>query len=241
MDDRTYYVLCRDNCKFEGMTKEQILTAIEQAVNEGKISNIDAGFVTTVKTINGTPLRFFVGTQSEYELLTDADKDGCFALITNDNTAEAINEAIAGLTQELADLAEGLTKKIDDNKNGLINDLVEGDLVPHYSQEASVATKATTTSFTNNSLQDNGGGLLLGEGYFFFCLDTDELIGNSITPTCLRYNFGVVYVDNTYTTYTPVVGSYYLTIDNNFGVRVWKDGVNVTSTLGAKVRWAEIK
>ncbi len=101
-DERKYYVLCEQNCKFEGMTKEQILTAITQAVNEGTIGDIDTGFITTIKTINDKALKFFVGTQSEYEALTDAQKANVFALITNDTTKEALLESIRRLEEEKA-------------------------------------------------------------------------------------------------------------------------------------------
>lgn len=98
----TVYVICDQNCKFEGMTKEQILTAITQAVNEGTIGDIDTGFVTTIKTINGTALKFFVGDQATYDELTDAEKINLFAVITNDTTKEGILAAIAELQTETA-------------------------------------------------------------------------------------------------------------------------------------------
>lgn len=104
----TVYVICDQNCKFEGMTKEQILTAIMQAVNEGTIGDIDAGFVTTIKTINGLPLKFFVGEQSAYDALTDEEKNNLFAVITNDTTKAGIIEAIKTLQTELKELRESL-------------------------------------------------------------------------------------------------------------------------------------
>ena len=103
-EERKYYVLCGQNCKFESMTKEQILTAITQAVNEGTISDIDTGFVSTIKTINGKALRFFVGMQSEYEALTDAEKADVFALITNDRTKESLLEAINEIQTDIESL-----------------------------------------------------------------------------------------------------------------------------------------
>lgn len=100
----TVYVLCDQNCKYEGMTKEQILTAITQAVNEGTISNIDTGFVQTVKTINGHALKLFVGTQAEYDELTAAQKENLFAIITNDTTKEGFSNAIETLRADLTSL-----------------------------------------------------------------------------------------------------------------------------------------
>ena len=103
------YVICDQNCKFEGMTKEQILTAIAQAVETGTIGDIDTGFITTIKTINGTPLKFFVGEQAEYDALTAEKKAGLFAIITNDATKAALLEAIEELQTNYKTLSEGLT------------------------------------------------------------------------------------------------------------------------------------
>ena len=102
----TVYVICDKNCKFEGMTKEQILTAITQAVNNGSIGNIDTGFITTVKTITGTPLKFFVGEQSEYEALTESDRKNLFAIITNDATKYGLLKALEETQTELEELQD---------------------------------------------------------------------------------------------------------------------------------------
>ena len=50
--------------------------------------------VIGIKTINGTILRLFVGEQEIYNKLTDAQKQGVFAIITDDNTKEEIYKAI---------------------------------------------------------------------------------------------------------------------------------------------------
>lgn len=100
----TVYVICDNNCKFEGMTKEQILTAISQAVESGEIKDVDAGFISTIKTINGVPLKFFVGDQSAYDALTDDEKNNLFALITNDATKEGFIEAIEYLKSSVETL-----------------------------------------------------------------------------------------------------------------------------------------
>ena len=104
----TVYVICDQNCKFEGMTKEQIYAAIMQAVNGGTIGDIDAGFITTIKTINGLPLKFFVGEQAAYDALSDEEKENLFALITNDTTKEGITAAIGKLETDFGGLVEKL-------------------------------------------------------------------------------------------------------------------------------------
>jgi len=101
MADRKYYVLCSNNCKFESMTKEQILTAIEQAVNTGEIENVDTGFITTIKESNrGKGLTFWIGKQAEYNAIK-VKKENCFYIITDDTSAEDIENAIHEMKNEI--------------------------------------------------------------------------------------------------------------------------------------------
>lgn len=99
------YCYCENNCKYETMSKEEILAAIAQAVATGKIGECDTGFITTIKTINNKALKFFVGEQSEYNALTEEQKSNLFAIITNDTTKEGIENAIRELS-ERADTLE---------------------------------------------------------------------------------------------------------------------------------------
>lgn len=133
------YVLCDQNCKYEGMTKEQILTAIMQAVSEGTISNIDAGFVSSIKTINGETLRFFVGTQAEYDALSETDKNGLFAIITNDTTKEFI-----------IDKLEELDRYIQNTLENFLN----GSLAVGRAENAEIALQAISTSFTKTEFAE---------------------------------------------------------------------------------------
>lgn len=126
------YVICDQNCKFESMTKEQIYAAIAQAINDGTFGDVDTGFVQTIKTINGKPLRFFVGAQYEYDALSDDDKQDLFAIITNDATKEGLRNAIETLLNDFEEYKQGIS-------NGSI-----------------VAAKATNaTNATNDSLGNN--------------------------------------------------------------------------------------
>ena len=116
------YVICDANCKFEGMTKEQIITAIVNAVNNGTIGDIDTGFVQTIKTINGTPLRFFVGTQAEYNELTEDERANLFAIISDDATKDGILASIISLSEDVTSLkkrADILEKAEKTNTNAI--------------------------------------------------------------------------------------------------------------------------
>lgn len=74
-NERTYYVLCDDNCRFEGMTKEQIINAIVQATGV-EPQDIDQGFITKVLEQNQqNNLKFWVGTEAQYNAISTKAND----------------------------------------------------------------------------------------------------------------------------------------------------------------------
>lgn len=82
-DGKKYYCFCGSNCKYETMTKEQILAAITQAVSTGSVGDVDTGFVTTVKEKNGgRAVTFWVGTQAQYNALAEKEEN-CMYIITD--------------------------------------------------------------------------------------------------------------------------------------------------------------
>lgn len=155
MADRKYFVLCEQNCKFEGMTKEQILTAISQAVATGSVGNCDTGFVQTIKTINGQPLRFFVGTQAEYESLSASDKENLFAIITNDTSLEGIEEAIRSLQSNVTSL--------HGRCNSIATDVRSGTIVAGKAKVLNPTFKAFT--YSNKAYDTDGNYLGTGGTY----------------------------------------------------------------------------
>lgn len=106
MEERKYYVLCESNCKFESMTKEQILTAIQQAVSTGGIKDVDTGFITTIKEQNsGNALTFWVGTTAQYNAITEKAED-CFYILTDDTKYTDMATAISELSEEIENVAK---------------------------------------------------------------------------------------------------------------------------------------
>lgn len=137
MSERKYYVICDDNCKFPAMTKEQTLAAIQQAVSMGEIKDVDTGFVTTLKTINGHGLKFFIGEQSEWDNVPDEQKTGVFAIITNDTIKDDMQSAITTLQLTLQSLLE---------------DLADGSLVVKSAVYAITAGNATNATNSQNAV-----------------------------------------------------------------------------------------
>lgn len=132
MAERNYYVLGDDNCKFPAMTKEQILTAISQAVETGKVKDVDTGFVTRLVEQNkGVALYFWVGTQAEYNAI-ETKADDCFYIITDDTIKEDIEAAIAELTKSV-EAIENKVGKVLYTSNAYANegDTIEFDASKH--------------------------------------------------------------------------------------------------------------
>lgn len=96
-----YYVLNDNKCLFEGMTKEQIIAAITQAVETHEIHDVDTGFVTTLKEGNkNNALSFWVGTTAEYNAI-DPKVENCFYILTDDTELEDLEAAIRNVSNVL--------------------------------------------------------------------------------------------------------------------------------------------
>lgn len=114
-DSKKYYCFCSSNCKYETMTKEQILAAIAQAVETGSVGDVDTGFVTKIKETNsGDYVTFWVGTQAQYNAIATKAKN-CMYIITDDTQGADIAKALAAATQAANDAAAivGNAKNID--------------------------------------------------------------------------------------------------------------------------------
>ena len=111
MTDRKYYVLCADNCKFESMTKEQIIAAIVQATGKTP-TDIDAAFVTKIKELNkGNAVYLWVGTTAEYNAL-ETKRNDCIYIKTDDSATADIYKAI----QEEGKRIDEIEQKIEIKK-----------------------------------------------------------------------------------------------------------------------------
>lgn len=85
MSEKKYYCYCESNCRYETMTKEQILAAIAQAAAGNLVFDTEAAIISKVKEVNaGGFVTFWVGKQAEYNALPSIDPN-CVYIIT-DNT-----------------------------------------------------------------------------------------------------------------------------------------------------------
>lgn len=166
-----YYVICDDDCRYEGMTKEQILTAIEQALENGHISDPDGAVISRLKEINkGGATRVWVGTEAEYNALSPAPTahklavrmgaDGVLYVCTDDttlsdyekHTQDKDNPHEVTLEQVLGGTDESTAKKARDtigaaevNHTHKSSDITD---MPTYTAESIGAVKKTGDAMT---------------------------------------------------------------------------------------------
>lgn len=112
-DGRKYYCLCESNCKFETMTKEQILAAIAQAIETGSVGDVDTGFVTKLKDMNyGTALTVWIGTRAQYNAVTEKAKN-CLYIITDDTTSEDMLKACQQALADVEEIRQHVAEEVD--------------------------------------------------------------------------------------------------------------------------------
>jgi hypothetical protein len=116
MESGKYYVLSAGNNLTESMTKEQILSAITQAVESHTISDVDTGFVEKVKEQNSrSNLKFWVGTTAQYNAL-ETKENNCFYILTDDLQFEDMESDIANLQSSVTEIQTTLAEQIEPNK-----------------------------------------------------------------------------------------------------------------------------
>ena len=82
----------------------------------GKVGNLETnggGSAQEITTINGKPLKFFVGQQAEFDALTEEQKENAYAIITDDNAQEEVIESL-GKLEEWKDQAKVYTNYYND-------------------------------------------------------------------------------------------------------------------------------
>lgn len=96
-----YFVLDDKKCLVEGLSREQILAAIVQAVETHEIADVDTGFVTTIKEQNaGLGLKFWVGTVAEYNAIPEVDPD-CVYICTDSTDLQDFGDALDAVIARL--------------------------------------------------------------------------------------------------------------------------------------------
>ena len=149
MADRIVYAICDDSCKFETMTKEQILTAIQQAVAQGYVSDPDGAVISKIKEVRaGGSTQIWVGTEAEFNAISPAPTvgkslvrvgaDGVLYLCSDDSSLDFINTIAQEGVYTKAEVDEIVGKidfPVDDSVTADGTNAVSGAAVAAYVAE----------------------------------------------------------------------------------------------------------
>ena len=71
-EQRNVWGFCDDNCKFLVYTREEVLSLLQQAINDGSLQNIDPEYAAIKKIVDsngGDNITFWTGTEAEFNAL----------------------------------------------------------------------------------------------------------------------------------------------------------------------------
>lgn len=110
MSDRNYYVISDDNCRFPGMTREQIIAAIAEATGNVP-EHVDDAFITKIKELNANKqLKFWIGTTAQYVAIEEKEENVLYIL-----TDEAWGDDMEAEITRLSATLNGIVRK-----NGIV-------------------------------------------------------------------------------------------------------------------------
>ena len=109
-----HYVLDENNNKIEGLSKEDTIALLNQAIADGTLDNIVAAAgISKVKCcVSGSIYKLAFVTQAKYNELEAAGTlvENCYYFIIDDSTAGGINKVLETLTTTLNEKATALDK-----------------------------------------------------------------------------------------------------------------------------------
>lgn len=107
-EERQYFVLCEDNCRFPAMTKEEVIAAIAEATGATP-THIDDAFITKLKEQNANKaVKIWLGTNFEYNALETID-ESCLYIITDESYEEDVQAEIEELNARINEFATDVT------------------------------------------------------------------------------------------------------------------------------------
>lgn len=112
------YAINDNKEKVEVYTKEEILSIIEQIIEDQSLAGItaDSGFITKLKNyLDNTTYKIAFCTQAEYDALVQAGTvlTNCYYFITDDDTIEQLEALVNTLEAHINDLDDTLGKVVD--------------------------------------------------------------------------------------------------------------------------------
>lgn len=199
-NNQNYYVIGDNNCRFPGMTKEEILTAITQAVENHEITDIDTGFVTTIIEQNtNKSVKFWIGTTAQFNALAQTSNDVFYIITDYDGEQDLsvkideMNERVGTAETNIVNLENEFNNVLGYNNAGFHNSFYRGKNLGNQ------VTAEQYTAIDNGTFDDMYIGdywTIVGVIYRIAAFDYFYGIGTS-TNKCTKHHV-VIVPDNVY-------------------------------------------
>ena len=177
-----YYVLDEKGNRKEGLTKEETLAILQQAINNGSLAGIekDSAFVSKLKCcVGGETYQMAFITQAKYnELFTKNQLTAnTFYYITDDPTEENIEANIEAIAKEL------------DATNEIIGDIVAGKTEVVVKKKLIWSGELNLGDVINIELKENRSYLFVTKtsGDFYYDYRKNGSIVDSSNPTKITF------------------------------------------------------
>ena len=166
--EKKYYCFCGSNCKYETLTKEQILAAIAQAVETGTVGDCDAGFITKLKENNsGNYVSVWVGTKAQYNALPRVENN-CLYIITDDTSAADLLATVQQQADFAQQAAEDAAASAAAATLGSVVEIKANDMGEYYKLYGNgMAEACDRLRWQNVNFNNNVGGLYLSSKLHF--------------------------------------------------------------------------
>ena len=179
MANEKVYVLDDGENQREGMTKEQILAAIAEAISTGQVTGDYSAFIEMIKEQNkGVGIKMWVGTQAELLALPEIEEDTIY-YVSDLSTLADIDKALAELKEQLTDGSFKVGKAGAADKATNVTGQIAGKAIT-----AIFESNGTTAKEATNAQKLKG--TVVFEGSVAADKDT-EIIANE--PLCAGYKY----------------------------------------------------
>lgn len=106
MSTRPYYVVSDDDCRFEALSREQIIAAIAEATGNTP-TGVDDAFITKIKEQNKNGnLMFWVGTEAQYNALATKDTNTLY-IVSGGSETDYLQSEIESLQADVTAMKGG--------------------------------------------------------------------------------------------------------------------------------------
>lgn len=145
MANSTVYALDAGGNKIETLTKEQILAAIQAAVETGQIpETLAAAIESIIEQNTSANIKFWVGTQAQFLELENTEENTLY-FITDLTTVKDISSALDTLTQGLKDGSITVKKASEADKATEVTEKINGkNIFDIFESDGTTAKKATS-------------------------------------------------------------------------------------------------